>query len=640
MNIREFLRENEKKELLRFSTAGSVDDGKSTLIGRLLNDSKSIYDDHLSAIKEQQGNSDEGEIDWALLTDGLKAEREQGITIDVAYRYFSTPKRKFIIADTPGHVQYTRNMVTGASTADLAIILIDARNGVLTQSKRHTFISTLLQIPHLIVAVNKMDLVDYSQKVFEEIREVFTQFAAKLDIHDLRFLPISALRGDNVVDSGSNMPWFTGEPLLNLLETIHIASDRNFVDLRFPVQYVSRPNQNFRGYCGRVVSGILRQGEEVAVLPSRKTSTVQSIVTYDGELAEAYPPMSVTVTLKDEIDVSRGDMIVHPHNQTRVSRNFEAMLVWMDEAPMSSSGSYRIKHTTESTRAILEKIHYRVDVDTLAKAKTDTLHLNEIGRVVFTTFKPLKYDLYEKNRASGSFILIDEATNLTVGAGMIIEREPADQLPTSMRQDEPHTRSKRQPRKGVTMEERAVRLKQKPVTVWLTGLVSSGKSEVAYKLERKLFSLGALAKVLDGGTLRRALNRELSFDSQGIAENIRRAAETAHILNQAGLITICSFISPSSRLRAQAREIIGKDRFVELFLDAPIEWLEARDQTGLYAKARSGEVTNLAGVNAPYEKPKMPEIHLPIDRVNFDEAVDRMIAYLASRDFIHLDDFS
>ena len=635
MSIDTFLKENENKELMRFSTAGSVDDGKSTLIGRLLNDSKSIYDDHLSAIKAMQGSSG-GEVDWALLTDGLKAEREQGITIDVAYRYFSTPKRKFIIADTPGHEQYTRNMVTGASTADLAIILIDARNGVLTQSKRHTFISALLQIPHLVVAINKMDLVGYSQEVFEEIRDDFSQFAAKLDIHDLRFLPISALNGDNVVNPSENMPWYHGEPLLALLETIHIASDRNMVDMRFPVQYVTRPDQNFRGYAGQVASGILRKGDSITVLPSRKMTKIKSLVTYDGELEEAFPPMSLTITLEDEVDVSRGDMIVHRHNHPRVGRHFEAMLVWMDEQPMDPQGSYRIKHTTEASKAVIEKINYRVDVNTLEKAPANALQLNEIGRVVFTTYKPLKYDLYDKNRTTGSFILVDELSNLTVAAGMIIEREPVDQLPSSMRKDSSKVISDRAPRVGITEEERVQRLNQKPVTLWVTGLVSSGKTSVSYALERKLFDMGALTKVLDGGTMRRAMSRELAFNTQDIAENLRRAAETAHILNQAGIITICSFVSPMAKLRSQAREIIGADQFHEVHLDVPVEWAEANDKTGLYAKARTGDVENLAGVNAPYESPSKPEIHLPMDRLSVDEAVDIIVQYLRSKDIIEV----
>ena len=635
MNIETFLKENERKELLRFSTAGSVDDGKSTLIGRLLNDSKNIYDDHLSAITAKQGSAD-GEVDWALLTDGLKAEREQGITIDVAYRYFSTPKRKFIIADTPGHEQYTRNMVTGASTADLAIILIDARNGVKTQSKRHTFISTLLQIPHLVVAINKMDLVDYSQEVFEQIKDEFTEFAAKLDVHDLRFIPISALKGDNVVDRGENMPWYTGNPLLPMLEDIHIASDRNMVDMRFPVQYVNRPNQDFRGYAGQVASGIIRKGNSITVLPSGRISKVKSLVTFNGEIEEAFPPMSVTVTLEDEVDVSRGDMIVHRHNQPHVGRHFEAMMVWMDEKPMDPKGSYRIKHTSESSKAVIERINYRIDVNSLEKAETDALHLNEIGRVVLTSYKPLKYDLYEKNRATGCFVLIDEETNLTAAAGMIIEREPVDQLPSSMRRDESSVMSDRPPLEVVTYEERLAKLNHRPVTLWLTGLVSSGKTRVATALERTLFDAGLPVKVLHGSMMRQSLSRELDFRPKDVAENMRRAAETARILNEAGVIVVASFVSPVAELRDQAKEIIGGDRCHMVHLDVSPEYAASNDETGLWERAKSGEVQNLAGFNAEYQKPAQPELHLNMEAMSDEDAIEHIMNYLRSREVINI----
>ncbi len=632
MGIQDFLEENEKKELLRFTTAGSVDDGKSTLIGRLLHDSKNIYDDHLASIQNRAGSAD-GSVDWALLTDGLKAEREQGITIDVAYRYFSTPKRKFIIADTPGHEQYTRNMATGASTADLAIILIDARNGVLEQSKRHAFISGLLQIPHMVVAVNKMDLVDYSQDVFESIKEEFSAFAAKLMVHDLRFLPISALLGDNVVNRSENMPWYEGEPLLALLETVHIASDHNFVDFRYPVQHVLRPNLNFRGFCGQVASGIVRKGDQVVALPSGKGSRVKSITTLDGDLDEAFPPLSVTLTLEDEIDISRGDMIAHRHNRPKIGRHFEAMVVWMDEEPLDREKTYLIKQTTRTARVMVDKIHYRVDVNTLAKRDADSLKLNEIGRVIFTAYKPLAYDLYEKNRATGCFIIIDEASNLTVGAAMIIEREPVEKLPASMMRGV-NAISERAPQQGVTRNERAERIGQKPVCLWLTGLVSSGKSEIAYQLERQLFERGLAAKVLDGGAMRRAMNRELDFKSEDIAENLRRAAEAAHLLNDAGLIAICSFVSPIASLRGQVREIVGEACFLEIFVDAPVEWCAARDQTGLYEKAKRGEVDNLAGVDLDYERPQAPDLRLQPDRVGIDEAVGQALALLEQRGFL------
>ena len=478
-----------------------------------------------------------------------------------------------------------------------------------------------------------MDLVDYSESVFQEIRETFSDFAAKLKVHDIRFIPISALLGDNVVDRSENMPWYRGESLLDLLETIHIGSDRNLTDLRFPVQYVSRPDQNFRGYAGQVASGVVRKGDEVLALPSMKVTRVASIQTFDGELEKAFPPMSVTVTLEDEVDVSRGDMLVHRYNRPRVSRRLEAMLVWMDETPFDPKGAYRIKHTTETTRAMVDRIHYRVDVNTLHRAKADTLELNQIGRVVFTTFKPLKFDPYHKNRATGSFILIDELTNRTVGAGMIIDRDAGNQLPARMKQSGA-TLSEREPRSGVGIDERASFLGYTPFTLWLTGPVSSGKSEVAYAVERALFERGVLAKVLDGGSLRRGLNRELDFGPEAIAENLRRAAETARLLNESGLIAICSFVSPFEDQRAEAREMIGSELFHEFHLDVPISWCADRDETGLYQRAEKGEVTNLAGVDMVYETPASPDLALPVDRIGFDAALDQVLEYLKTRSLL------
>jgi sulfate adenylyltransferase large subunit len=424
LDIKEFLDQDEKKDLLRLLTAGSVDDGKSTLIGRLLFDSKKLYEDQLSTLERDSkriGHAGE-DIDYALLLDGLKAEREQGITIDVAYRYFSTNKRKFIIADTPGHEQYTRNMVTGASTANLAIILIDARKGVITQTRRHSFLVSLLGIKHVVVAVNKMDLMDYSQEVFDKICEDYTAFVAPLGIPDIHFFPLSALKGDNVVDRSDNMPWYHGKPLLEFLETVHISSDRNFDDFRFPVQYVMRPDIHFRGFAGRVASGVVYQGDELMVLPSRKRSRVKEIVTYDGNQEKAFPPQSVTITLEDEIDISRGEMLVHPDNVPFVSRHFEAELVWMDEAPMDRSTQFFIKHTSNMTRATVDEIKYRIDVNTLEKGAADHFELNEIGRVRISTAKPIFFDPYRKNHSTGSFILIDPVNNNTAAVGMIVRK--------------------------------------------------------------------------------------------------------------------------------------------------------------------------------------------------------------------------
>lgn len=424
LNIKEFLDQDEKKDLLRLLTAGSVDDGKSTLIGRLLFDSKKLYEDQLDALErdtKRYGNAGEN-IDYALLLDGLKAEREQGITIDVAYRYFSTNKRKFIIADTPGHEQYTRNMITGGSTANLAIILVDARTGVITQTRRHTYLVSLLGIKHVVLAVNKMDLVNYDRQVFDKIVSDYRQFSSPLGIPDITCIPLSALKGDNVVDSSENMQWYTGKPLLEFLETVHIGSDKNFTDFRYPIQYVLRPNLDFRGFSSTIASGIIHKGDEVVALPSMKRSRVKSIVTYDGELDQAFPPQAVTITLEDEIDISRGEMLTHPDNLPMIGRNFEAMLVWMDEKKMDPEEQFFIKHTTNLTRIKIDKIRYKVNVNTMEQSSTDALELNEIARVVFTTGKSLFFDPYHKNKNTGAFILIDPITNNTCAVGMIIDK--------------------------------------------------------------------------------------------------------------------------------------------------------------------------------------------------------------------------
>ncbi len=428
MDINEFLNRDEQKDLLRFLTAGSVDDGKSTLIGRLLYDSKLLYEDQLEALERdsKRVGSVGGEIDYALLLDGLQAEREQGITIDVAYRYFATAKRKFIIADTPGHEQYTRNMVTGASTANLAIVLVDAKAGVISQTRRHTFLISLLGIKHVILAVNKMDLVDYQESVFKDICQEYRDFVTRLKIPDLHFIPLSALKGDNVVEKSQKMKWYTGQPLLEILETVYVTSDRNFIDFRYPVQYVLRPDADFRGFAGTVASGVVRPGDDILVLPSRKKSKVKTITTSDGNLSEAFPPQSVALTLEDEIDISRGDMLVHPNNMPRTARTFEAMLVWMDEKPMDKGTAFFLKHTTRTTRATIDRIRYRTDVNTLRKNEATNLALNEIGRVTITTGQQLFFDPYMKNHTTGSFILIDPVTNFTAAVGMIIDRPAVD----------------------------------------------------------------------------------------------------------------------------------------------------------------------------------------------------------------------
>ena len=501
LNISEFLDQDEKKDLLRLLTAGSVDDGKSTLIGRLLFDSKKLYEDQLDALERDSkrvGNAGDN-IDYALLLDGLKAEREQGITIDVAYRYFSTNRRKFIIADTPGHEQYTRNMITGGSTANLAIILVDARTGVITQTRRHTYLVSLLGIKHIVLAVNKMDLVNYDKKVFDKIVEEYRKFVEPLGIPDVVCIPLSALKGDNVVDKSENMTWYTGHALLDFLETVHIANDHNLKDFRYPIQYVLRPNLNFRGFSGRVASGVVHKGDEVLAIPSGKKSRIKSITTYDGELDEAFSPQSVTLTLEDEIDLSRGEMLVHPDNVPHISRYFEAMLVWMDEKDMERDQQYFIKQTTNTTRVHIERIRYKVDVNTMEQSMTDALTLNEIGRAVFVTNKPIFFDSYKKNKSCGSFVLIDPITNNTCAVGMIIDEVKSSDLASTI--TEADRKKMQEGVSAVTVEEREKHLGHEGRLFCVVGDNLAAQRECAYMLERRLFDIGHFAVVLDAETL-------------------------------------------------------------------------------------------------------------------------------------------
>ena len=618
-SIDQFLEQDEKKDLLRLLTAGSVDDGKSTLIGRLLNDSKRLYDDQLDALvrdSKRVGNAGE-EIDYALLLDGLKAEREQGITIDVAYRYFSTSKRKFIIADTPGHEQYTRNMVTGASTAHLAIVLIDARKGVITQTKRHSFIISLLGIKHVIVAVNKMDLVEYKQDVFEQIRLDYLDFTTRLSIPDIQFVPLSALKGDNIVDPGENMPWYHGASIMNLLETISISGDRNFVDFRFPIQLVSRPNLDFRGFAGRVASGVIRRGEEVMALPSGKSTRVKSIESMGTSVDFAFPPQSVMLTLEDEIDLSRGDMLVRKNNQPQIERHFEAMLVWMDEADLDLNKQFLLKHTTQKVKARVDAIRYGIDVNTTGRIETRTFQLNQIGRVVITSSRPLLFDSYQKNRQTGSFILIDPLTHNTSAVGMIINRVNPESLPSQIT----HKGSKKADRSMVTVEERELQLSQKALTYWITGLHASGKNEVAYQLERHLFDLGKTVIVLNGSMLRSGLNRELGFDKADRDENLRRVAEMAKLLNDQGLIVIAVFISPDLDTRLQVQEIIGSARYKEIFIDTALDQCRQRDTEGLYKKAQEGQIRHFPGVDSVYESGTADIVLNDLDQLDIQEII-------------------
>lgn len=628
INAETLTQRNEKADVLRFTTAGSVDDGKSTLIGRLLHDSKSIFEDHLESLGRDSKKLGREVIDLALLTDGLKSEREQGITIDVAYRYFTTPKRRFIIADTPGHEQYTRNMATGASTANLAIILIDARNGVLTQSKRHGFIASLLNIPHIVVAVNKMDLVDFSQKRFEDIRDEYSQFAARLGVQDVLYIPISALEGDNVVHPSTRMKWYTGPTLLSHLENVYIEADRNLVDFRFPVQYVNRPNLNFRGYCGTVASGVVRPGDEVMVLPSRKTTRVKSIVNAAGEMEYAFCPQAVTITLEDEIDVSRGDMLVHPNNLPYVGSQAEAMLVWMSETPMTPKKTYQIKHSTNLVRGQFVNLRYRVDPNELHRQDAEELGLNEIGRVELNLMRPILFDEYKRNRQTGCFIVIDPLTNVTVGAGMVINRSMSRGGPAVDAATTPVSKNITLHTGAITSADRARLLGAAPKTYWLTGLSGSGKSTVAYELERQLFSAGRLCYVLDGDNIRLGLNRDLGFRPEDRTENIRRIAEVARLFNEAGMTVITAFISPYQTDREMARTIISPERFVEVYLATPLSVCEQRDPKGLYAKARKGEIPNFSGISAPYEEPPKPEFRFDTSVTDADEIVRRLIQSL------------
>ena len=607
MDIKEFLDQDQKKDLLRLLTAGSVDDGKSTLIGRLLFDSKKLYEDHLAALErdsKREGHAG-GEIDYALLLDGLKAEREQGITIDVAYRYFSTNKRKFIIADTPGHEQYTRNMITGGSTANLAILLVDARTGVITQTKRHTFLVSLLGIKHVVVAINKMDLVDYSKEVYDKIVEDYKTFVTSLGIPDINFIPLSALKGDNVVDLSERMPWYHGTSMLEFLETVHVTSDKSFEDLRYPVQYVIRPDLKYRGFAGRMASGILRKGDEVMVLPSRQKAFVKSIDTYNGELAYAFPPQSVTVALDREIDVSRGEMLVPPNNIPRVERHFEAMLVWMDEKPMDPYTQFYIKQTTNNTKARIDKVRFKIDVNTLEKSEADHFELNEIGRVVMTTVKPLFFDPYKKNHNTGSFVLIDPITHNTVAVGMILDKVSGDHYSRLTVHDSQKIV------KGeslISEKERQKRYNQKGSTLWITGLHGSGKNELAYSLEKRLFDMGATVVLLDGKSVRSGLSRELDFSPADRAEHLRRVAHICKLLNDQGVITICSFVSPDENTRTQVAEIIGENRFKLIHLDADIEFAKKNDKYGLYKMAENAELKHMPGIDDRYEEPQSPHI--------------------------------
>jgi bifunctional enzyme CysN/CysC len=641
--------------LLRLVITGSVDDGKSTLIGRLLYDSKQILNDQLEALRAASERRSGGHaLDLSLLTDGLRAEREQGITIDVAYRYFQTPHRKFIIADTPGHERYTRNMVTGASTADLAVILIDARQGVVEQTRRHAFIASLLGIRHLVVCVNKMDLVDYSQAVFEQVEQDFREFCARLETTDVTFVPISAMHGENVVDRSECMEWYQGPALLYHLEHVHIASDRNLIDCRLPVQWVIRPGSasgraagpavwpgaglggksgehagvlDYRAYAGQIAAGVFRTGDAVLVLPSGEETRIASVDSFEGPLGEACAPMSVALRLEDDLDISRGDMICRPHNRPTVDRHIEATVCWMAEAPALPGAVYAIKHTTRSARAVVEDIRYRIDVNTLHRDEdARQLGLNDIGRIRLRTTVPLIFDEYRRNRTTGSFILIDEAANSTVAAGMIIEahiERPEGELASEITWD----------RRGLARGARWALLGQRGATVWLTGLPASGKSTIAAALEERLAREGYRAYRLDGDNLRYGLNSDLGFDPGDRAENIRRVAHVASLFADSGTVAIVSAISPYEVDRQVARSIheSGELEFVEVFVDTPVEECERRDPKGLYARARVGKITGFTGVDAPYEQPRDADLTLRPTEHQLEDLVEQLVVELRAR---------
>jgi bifunctional enzyme CysN/CysC len=612
-------------DLLRFTTAGSVDDGKSTLIGRLLHDTKSIFEDQMDQIEGASRKLGDEGLNLALLTDGLRAEREQKITIDVAYRYFATPRRKFIISDTPGHVQYTRNMVTGASTSELAIILVDARRGVLTQSKRHAFITSLLGIPHIVVAVNKMDLVGFSEERYDEICAEFDEFSTKLTVKDISYVPISALYGDNVVTRSERMPWFKGGPLLHRLETVNLGARPNHIDFRFPVQYVLRPNQEFRGYAGTVASGAVSPGEEVVVLPSGQVTRIRGVEGASGAVQEAGAGQAVVLTMEDELDISRGDMVVRSRNVPTVSDRFEAYLCWMSEEPMESDRAYQLLHTTNQAQAFVERIEYRVDVDTLHREAASVLQLNEIGRVEISVSRPLYFDSYRVNTATGSFVLVDPHNNTTVAAGMIRgvvsrrEKDPGRRVSPDVVWEG----------LNISREEREAQAGHRAALVWFTGMSGAGKTTIARSVERILFEQGVRTVLLDGDHFRHGLCGDLGFSPADRTENIRRVAEVAKLFFEQGAVVLCTFVSPFRSDREAVHQLFPASQVVEVYVRAPLEVLQERDPKGLYSREATGQLS-LPGSESTYEPPDRPDLDLDTTSLSVADAVDLVIERLGS----------
>ncbi|THD51242.1 sulfate adenylyltransferase subunit CysN [Phenylobacterium sp.] len=620
-DIEAYLDAHQHKSLLRFLTCGSVDDGKSTLIGRLLYDSKMIFEDQLAALEadSKKVGTQGGEIDFALLVDGLAAEREQGITIDVAYRFFSTDRRKFIVADTPGHEQYTRNMVTGASTADAAVILIDARKGVLTQTRRHSYLVSLLGIRHVVLAINKMDLVDWSQDRFDEIVADYRAFAEQIGIKSFTAIPMSALRGDNITEASAQSPWYLGPPLLRWLEDAPVEDDLRGKPFRMPVQWVNRPNLDFRGFSGLIASGVVRPGDRIKALPSGRESTVARIVTFTGDLPEAVAGQSVTLTLADEIDVSRGDVLAEAASPPAVADQFEATIVWFDEEAMLPGRPYLLKLGTRTVAAQLAEPKYKVNVNTLEQLAARTLELNEIGVCNLSLDAPVAFDPYAENRDLGGFILIDRISNRTVGAGL---------LHFALRRSQNiHWQAL-----DVDKQTRSAAKGQKAQVVWLTGLSGAGKSTIANLVERRLLAEGRHTYLLDGDNVRHGLNKDLGFTEADRVENIRRVAEVAKLMVDAGLIVLVSFISPFRAERRMARELMAEGEFVEVFIDTPIADAEKRDVKGLYAKARAGELKNFTGVDSPYEAPENAEIRIDTTQFTAEQAAEAIFDWLGRED--------
>ncbi len=619
-DIDSYLAAHEQKELLRFITCGSVDDGKSTLIGRMLYESHMLFDDQLAALEadSKKVGTQEGEIDFALLVDGLAAEREQGITIDVAYRFFSTDKRKYIVADTPGHEEYTRNMATGASTADVAIILVDASQGVLTQTRRHSFIVSMVGVKRIILAVNKLDLVDYSQDVFESIVSDYSEFAEEaLSLEEITAIPISALKGDNIVGSSDNTPWYQGSSIMEYLESVEVSATSQSRPFRMPVQWVNRPNLDFRGFAGLIGSGMVSPGDRIRVLPSGTESTVERIVTMEGDLELAGAGRSVTLTLSDEIDISRGDSIVAADSPCGIADQFQTRILWMDESAMMPGRQYLFKSNTQTTSMTLGRLNHRIDVNTLEELPAKVLDMNEIGVCNISLSSRVAFDSYEDDPTMGGFIIIDRMTNNTVGMGLIDY--------ALRRAENIHWQSM-----DVTKQSRAEQKSQQPKLLWFTGLSGSGKSSIANILEKKLQAMGRHTISLDGDNVRHGLNRDLGFTKADRVENIRRVGETSKLMVEAGLICIASFISPFASEREMVRNLMGDGEFIEVFVDTPLEVCEQRDVKGLYAKARAGELPNFTGISSPYESPVNPEIRIDTTDMSAEDAADSIIDYLSS----------